>query len=240
MAEIQLVLVKTPNLQRFSPGMWDGLTLLLRASLRGEPGCWGRQTWKKEEGEMCVPLSDIPKARCLLAGAAERAQPVPKIGPIALAERGRDGAARPMGTSLLPEQPHPVPASRLRVSERFSNPNPKSDGIGAFCSMIFSKESCWLQLGPGGPRGFLFSGISVPWSRVSVGGHIQDVSLLPCLYGASWLRAGTGRGLLAPGTPQRGAEGHRGALTPHGCTGDGLERDEGCCRAPKHGREVMR
>lgn len=116
----------------------------------------------------------------------------------------------------------------------------KSDGIGAFCSVIFSKESCWLQLGPGGPRGFLFSGISVPWSRVSVGGHIQDVSLLPCMYGASWLRAGTGRGLLAPGAPQRGAEGRRGALTPHGCTGDGLERDEGCCRAPKHGREVMR
>lgn len=111
--------------------------------------------------------------------------------------------------------------------------------LGLF-ALIFSKESCWLQLGPGGPRGFLFSGISVPWSCVSVGGHIQDVSLLPCLYGASWLRAGTGRGLLAPGTPQRGAEGHRGALTPHGCTGDGLERDEGCCRAPKHGREVMR
>lgn len=205
MAEIQLVLVKTPNLQRFSPGMWDGLTLLLRASLRGEPGCWGRQTWKKDEGEMCVPLSDIPKARCLLAGAAERAQPVPKIGPIALAERGGDGAARPMGTSQLPEQPHPVPASRLRVSEHFSNLNPKSDGIGAFCS-DFQQGELLAAAGTWGSTGiFVFWHLGAMVPRVRGGDTSRTCPSCPACMGPAGCVPARGGGSW-PQEPHRGGQ----------------------------------
>lgn len=156
---------------------------------------------------MCVPLSDIPKARCLLAGAAERAQPIPKIGPVALAERGGDGAARPMGTSQLPEQPHPVPASRPRVSERFSNPNPKSDGIGAFCS-DFQQGELLAAAGTWGSTGiFVFWHLGAMVLRVRGGTHPGRVPpALPVWGQLAACRHGEG----APG-PRNPTEGGRGA-----------------------------